>query len=255
MDENNTVETMLTESVQDDAALSSEGEALSSVLEEEQVETAAKEQQTETVPAKEPGWIKQRVNKAVEKAVAEAEARVTAQYEAMLAPIRESVLDRQAEELVKAGEFKNLERAKEYVRLKNGATTTQTSDNAPESKQQRDEQGRFKASEDTEKSAMTHARADLLAKQAQKIKAKRGIDVMQALNEDNEIKNRVLSGEWDFYDVAENLTAPKKTAPVPMRTSNGGTNPSAVSISGMTDEQFKRLQANLANGRIYDMRK
>lgn len=255
MDENNTVETMLTESVQDDAALTSEGEALSSVLEEEQAEVTAKEQQTETVPAKEPGWIKQRVNKAVEKAVAEAEARVTAQYEAMLAPIRESVLDRQAEELVKAGEFKNLERAKEYVRLKNGATTTQTSEDAPESKQQRDEQGRFKAAADTEKSAMTHARADLLAKQAQKIKAKRGIDVMQALNEDNEIKNRVLSGEWDFYDVADNLSSPKKTAPVPMRTSNGGTNPSAVSISGMTDEQFKRLQANLANGRIYDMRK
>ena len=247
---NKAVEMMLADGVQDDAAQADVGEPISELLNEQ---PAAEQQQQEATPQKEPGWIKQRIGKAVEKAVAEAEARVTAQYEAMLAPIRESVLDRQAEDLVKSGEFKSLETAKEYVRLKGGVVSAPAAE--PEQQkptvQQRDEQGRFVSNND----AMTHARADLLAKQAQKIKERRGLDVMQAINADEYMKHRVLSGEWDFYDVAESMASPQHNAPVPVRTSNGGTSPSAVSISGMTDEQFRRLQANLANGRIYDMRK
>lgn len=250
MDENKAVEMMLADGVQDDAAQADVGEPISELLAEQ---PAAEQQQQEATPQKEPGWIKQRIGKAVEKAVAEAEARVTAQYEAMLAPIRESVLDRQAEDLVKSGEFKSLETAKEYVRLKGGVVSAPAAE--PEQQkptvQQRDEQGRFVSNND----AMTHARADLLAKQAQKIKERRGLDVMQAINADEYMKHRVLSGEWDFYDVAESMASPQHNAPVPVRTSNGGTSPSAVSISGMTDDQFRRLQANLANGRIYDMRK
>lgn len=242
MDENKTVETMLTESVQADAAQAPVGEAISDLLNEQ----PAAETQQQEAPKTEPGWIKQRVSKAVEKAVAEAEARVTAQYEAMLAPIRESVLDRQAEDLVKSGEFKTLDIAKEYVRLKGGIQPEPKAETKAETKaeQPRDEKGRF---------AETHVRADLLAKQAQKIMDRRGLDVMQAFNADETIRNRVLSGEWDFYDVAENM--PKHNSPVPVRTSNGAANTGAVSISNMSDEQFKRLQANLANGRIYDMRK
>ena len=238
MDENKAVEMMLADGVQDDAAQTDVGEPISELLNEQ---PAAEQQQQEATPQKEPGWIKQRIGKAVEKAVAEAEARVTAQYEAMLAPIRESVLDRQAEDLVKSGEFKSLETAKEYVRLKGGVVSAPAAepDQQKPTVQQRDEQGRFVSNND----AMTHARADLLAKQAQKI------------NADEYMKHRVLSGEWDFYDVAESMASPQHNAPVPVRTSNGGTSPSAVSISGMTDDQFRRLQANLANGRIYDMRK
>lgn len=250
MDENKAVEMMLADGVQDDAAQADVGEPISELLNEQ---PAAEQQQQEAQPQKEPGWIKQRIGKAVEKAVAEAEARVTAQYEAMLAPIRESVLDRQAEDLVKSGEFKSLETAKEYVRLKGGIVSAPAAepDQQKPTVQQRDEQGRFVSNND----AMTHARADLLAKQAQKIKDRRGLDVMQAINADEDMKHRVLSGEWDFYDVAESMASPHHNAPVPVRTSNGGTSPSAVSISGMTDDQFRRLQANLANGRIYDMRK
>lgn len=248
MDENKAVEMMLADGVQDDAAQADVGEPISELLNEQ---PAAEQQQQEAQPQKEPGWIKQRIGKAVEKAVAEAEARVTAQYEAMLAPIRESVLDRQAEDLVKSGEFKSLETAKEYVRLKGGVVPAANEEQDQQKPaQQRDEQGRFTSTE-----AVTRARADLLAKQAQKIKARQGLDVMHALNSDETIKNRVLSGEWDFYDVAESMTSPQRNTPVPVRNPNGGTSPSAVSISGMTDDQFRRLQANLANGRIYDMRK
>lgn len=250
---NETVETMLNESALDDAAQAhDEGESLDTLIEESNPPAQEQEQET-TPPATEPGWIKQRVNKAVNKAVAEAEARVTARYEAMLAPLRESMLDRQAQELVQSGEFKSLERAKEYVRLKNGATPAPAAAPAPEAdKPPRDAQGRFQ-SRDSE----NRARADLLAQQAQKIQSRRGLDVMGAFNSDPDIKNRVLSGEWDFYDVADHLDAggqQRRSVPAPVRTPNSA-GMSGMSIASMTDAQFEQLEKNLRLGRRYDLSK
>lgn len=235
-------------SAPDDTAQAN-ADSLSSIVEETAPQTQQQEQQ------KEPGWIKQRVNKAVEKAVAEAEARVRSQYEAMLAPIRESVLERQANDLVAQGEFKSLERAKEYLRLKGGMPAEAPAPTQPAQQQpNRDAQGRFVAADkSTEDDAARHARADILAKQAQKIKSTRGVDVMDMFHADDAVKQRVLSGEWDFYDVAEQMTA-RRSTPAPMRTPNAGAM-SGVSIMNMTDEQFARLQANLSAGRTYDLRK
>jgi len=245
----NTVDMMQPMNVQDDAA-QVQGEALSTIIEETQAQAnpEAPEQR------KEPGYIKQRVNAAVTKAVAEAEARIRAEYETMLAPIRESVLERQANDLVAQGEFKSLERAKEYLRLKGGMPTEAPAQEKP-AQPNRDAQGRFAPAAENggEGDAVTRARADLLAKQAQKIKGTRGVDVMQMFNADDAVKQRVLSGEWDFYDVAEQMQA-TRSVPSPMRTPNGSS-VSGVSIANMTDEQFERLQANLAAGRTYDMRK
>ena len=189
----------------------------------------------------EPGWIKQRVNKAVEKAVQDAERRMAERYESMLQPIRESVLDRQAQEFVDAGEFKSIERAKEYVRLKGGVTVE-----APKKEAEpkpRNDNGQFV-------DATTKARSDILAKQAEKIHTTKGIDVMQILNSDAEVKQKVLSGEWDFYDVAENHKGRK--IPAPMRTPNGTTQ-NAMTVQSMSDEQFARLQASLSEGKRYKM--
>lgn len=236
---NEAVETMLTESVPDDA-VQAQSETLDSILE---TPVEQPEKPSEPPVANEPGWIKQRINKAVEKA----EARIRAEYEAMLAPIRESVLDREADDLVKNGEFRTLERAKEYVRLKNGQSVA-----APvEQEVQRDDRGRFAKPQND---PVVQARADLLAAQAQKIHASRGVDVMSAMQNDPDIKTRVLSGEWDFYDVAEHVSQPRKTVPAPVRTPNGsGTGD--VSIANMSAEQFRRLQQNLSSGKRYKDRK
>jgi hypothetical protein len=248
----NTVEMMLNESAPDDAAQAhDEAESLDTLIED----TAPAAPEQEAPPAKEPGWIKQRVGKAVEKAVAEAEARVAAKYEAMLAPLRESMLDRQAQELVQSGEFKSLERAKEYVRLKNGDLTTpqQPAEQQPPQERPRDSQGRFQRSSESE----NRARADLLAQQAHKIQERRGLDVMGAFNSDPGIKNRVLSGEWDFYDVAEHLEEggqQRRSVPAPVRSPNG-MGSASMSIANMTDAQFERLEQNLRMGKRYDVSK
>lgn len=228
-------------------------EALSSLLTEtvQQPEQAA--ENDTNPPAKEPGWIKGRIDKAVSKAVADTESRIRAEYEAMLAPIRESVLDRQAEELVNSGEFKSLDRAKEYVRMKNNLPVQQE---APKQEQPRDNTGRFAPKQENAVDPVLQARADLLAQQAEKIKTARGLDVMQALNEDAEIKQRVLSGEWDFYDVAEQLAQqPRRNAPPAVRKSNGVGAGGQFSIANMTKEQFAKLQENLAKGHRYDLTK
>ena len=182
------------------------------------------EQSSEQPQVGEPGWISKRVDDAVRKA----ETRIRAEYEAKLAPLRESMMDRQAQELVDQGEFRSLDRAREYVRMKGGVEEVTKEEVNP----------------------VTQARADLLARQAEKIKANRGIDVMAMFQSDPETQRRILSGEWDFYDVADNAKKPLS----PMRTPNGA-GMQNMSIQNMSDEQFRKLQANLARGRTYDMRK
>lgn len=258
----NTVETMAQETVLDDAALSpmqtepaEQISDLSEITNEAQPSSGAAATQNEAPPAKEPGWIRRRVDAATAKAVKETEERMRAEFEAMLAPLRESMLDRQADELVRTGEVKTKERALEYVQLKNGVKISAPAD-ANATPAARDSLGRFApkeqpAAESSEMSAVTRARADLLAQQAEKIQQKSGVDVMSAFRDNTDVRQKVLSGEWDFYDVADALS--QRRVPMPVRSSNGASF-SGVSIANMTDEQFRRLNENLAAGKIYDAR-
>lgn len=251
---NETVEMMLNESVPDDAAQAqAETPSLAEALEDVS-EPAQEAEQDPASSTKEPGWIKQRISKAVEKAKAEVRAEIRAEYEAMFAPMREQMYDQQAQELVQSGEFKSLERAKEYIRLKNGQPTQQKQETPKE--QPRDDQGRFQ-NQGKNSDSENRVRASLLAQQAQKIQQRRGLDVMGALNDNPEIRHRVLSGEWDFYDVADYLESGeqqgRRRPPAPVRTPNGAGASAGLSIANMSDEQFERLQRKLATGGRYDV--
>jgi len=195
---------------------------------------------------KEPGYVKMRVDKAVTKALQEQEARLRAEFEATLAPLRESMYERQANELVASGEFKSKETALEYVRLKAGVGGTEKQ-TAPE-QQPRDEHGRFVSNPQPEENEETRVRANILANQAEKIKERRGLDVMQAFQNSPGIQQKVLSGEWDFYDVAEAMNSSR--VPTPIRSANGGSF-EGLSISQMSDEQFDLLNKSLAAGKTY----
>lgn len=252
----NTVETQVQTEVLDDAALNpvqeqtDQIEPLAEALEAQPAQNA-----NDQPPAKEPGWIRQRVDKAVSKAVRETEARMQAQFEATLAPIRESVWERQADALVASGEFKTRDRALEYVRLKGGVMTqpVQPEPQQPAT-QPRDAQGRFTAPAPQQQPAndpVIAARAQMLSQQADKIKARQGLDVMQAFNQDESIRQQVLSGNWDFYDVADALREGRM--PSTVRSANGAS-AGATAIANMSEAQFQKLQENLAAGKIYDAR-
>lgn len=234
--ENPTVEVgMPEESAADDAQQAQLGEALSTITDE--VEAEQQETQPEQQQHTEPGWMKQRIGKAVDKAVAEAEARIAARYEAQISELQAERLERQAQDLVRSGEFKSLDTAKEYLQLKGGRVE------APKQAEQQ-------AAEQTpDIDPVIQAKADMLAAQARKIKASRGLDVMAAYNSNPEIQRKLASGEWDFYDVAEAMSQDRR-APTISRSANGARS-EKKSISEMSEAEWHRLQQNLANGKRY----
>ena len=258
---NPTVDVTLPESVADDAQQASESSAdlLKAVENTSETEHG---QDAQPVPAKEPSWIQKRLEKERARTRAEVRAEMQAEFDRQLAPLRESMIDREAQMLVDAGEFKSKERALEYCRLKNGmpSIAPETPSESSAEKPARDSNGRFaKADSPASGSAdpVQQAQANLLARQAQRIKSKTGLDVMQLFNSDPEIQRNVLSGEWDFYDVADHMNngKPRSNAPTPIRTSGGVSGNVDTTIANMTDEQFAKLQKNLASGHRYDMRK
>ena len=214
---------------------------------EEEYEEQEPEPEPEPQPS-EPGWIKQRVNKAVERAVRETEARMQAMFEQQMAPLYEKMMEDEARELVASRKVSDIETARELVRLRHNAPAAE----APQ-EQQRDERGRFVSNEQIVESAKTEARIDELYSQAQKIKAKGGPDVIKYFSENEDIKQRVVSGELDFYEVAELMGKPKKRPPSPVRSSNGA-NYSPNTFMNMSDEQFERFEKKLDGGVRYTIK-
>ena len=213
-------------------------------VEEEEVE------EPEEPPRSEPGWIKQRVNKAVEKAVRETEARMQAMFEERMAPIRARMMEDEAQELVRTRKVADIETARELVRYRQGQPAAPQT----ETPQMRNEQGQYASREQIAETAKTEARIEELRKQADKIKAKGGPDVIKEFSENEDIKRRVVDGELDFYDVAEMMKKPKKRPPSPVRSSNGANHVTPNAFESMSDEQFERLERQLDRGVRYTLR-
>ena len=193
--------------------------------------------------ASEPGWIKKRVEKAVAKALAEQQK----QFDAQMAPIREKMLTDEAKELVRQGEFKSLERAKEYLQLKQGLPVKPTE---TEQSQPRNENGQYASKEDP----ATTARISMLKHQADRIKASGGPDVIGEFQKNSKIKQAVINGEMDFYDVAEEMKTAKRRPPSPTRSPNGASGQNKPNaIESMTDEQFARMEKRIREGARYKL--
>lgn len=257
----NTVDMMATQ-VQDDAALTAqEPQTLADVVgsTNEQQPVVEADVTAEQPPQTEPGWMKKRVGAAVNKAVAEAEARLRAEYEAQLAPFREMQLEAEADKLVADGVITKREVAFEFVRNRRGLPAKAEPTPATPSTPPRDEQGRFVA-KNPEPNAAVKQRANMLFAQAGNIKDATGVDVMAIYNSDPDVKAKVLSGEWDFtnvlmqYKAEEPADAPAHTAPAPVRSANG-IGMGGVDIRHMSGEQFRKLNEFLASGGRVDVRK
>lgn len=194
----------------------------------------------------EPGYVKTRIDKAVAKAIAQTEARMQAMFEKQMAPYREQMITAEAQELVRTGKVKDLDTAKELVRYRQGQPRQETAAEdiqptpAPK-KQERDPE--------------TSARINILQHQADRIKEQRGIDVIAEFQKNEDVKQKVVSGEWDFYDVAEEMSKPKRKTPAPMRSPNGASGYQLNAIDSMTDEQFERLEKRIAGGARIALRK
>lgn len=208
---------------------------------EPEEEEAPDEEQEEQPPQTEPGWIKKRVQKAVDKAVAQALAAQQERFDQQMAPLIAKMQEDEAQELVRSRKIADIETAREFVRMKNGQTPPP---------QPRNEQGQFASREQIE----TETRIEELRKQANKIKAKGGPDVIKEFTENEDIKRRVVNGELDFYEVAELMSKPKKKPPTPTRSPNGSAKYSPNAFDSMSKEQFERFEKQIDRGVRYSMR-
>jgi hypothetical protein len=206
---------------------------------------------------KEPGYVQGRISKAVQKAVAETEARFTAQLKAMedkYASIQARMLEADAQELVRKGEVKNIEIARELVRARQGLPVQESGhgNGGGQGEQPRQPNGRF-AQKNTgnnggDADPATMARIQMLKHQAERIKANGGPDVIAEWNNNKQVHDAVIAGEMDFYEVAEQMKSPKRRPPSPTRSPNGANNIGPTTIEGMTDAQFRKLDKMLDEG-------
>lgn len=262
MDPNETMVDEQTEVAADDALQEGpaeekdESESLDSILtEDEKAQPEEESKENQPQGTSEPGWIKKRVEKAVSKAVAETESRMRAEFEAQLAPFRERMIEDEAKELVRQGAVKDLAVAKELVKYRRNAGVQPDSNPGNEqTARPRNERGQFVPQQPKQRDPAISARIDMLAHQADSIKERRGIDVITEFNENPDIKQKVISGEMDFYDVAEVMSnAEKKKPPAPMRAPNGASGAQKSTIASMSDEQFNRFEKRLSEGARFNV--
>ena len=236
----------LIEETTDESEMSLE-EAIDETVDSEQ---ANDEQPAETAPnapkAKEPGYVKTRIAEALAKERESIRAEVQEEFNQRMAPILERLLVEDAKELVREGKIKDLETAKEYLRMKQGMPAQTAETDA----QPRNSNGQF-APKQNANDAATQARIDMLKHQAEAIQKRSGVDVIKVFNEDPDIKKRVIAGEIDFYDVAEEVgKQPKKPRPpAPMRSPNGAANDQQLNaLMTMSSAEFKKLEKRIQSG-------
>lgn len=242
------------------AAPATEPQTLADVIgaspEPVQQQAPAPEGQPAPEQQQEPGWFQGRLQKERAKWEAERQSEMATMIERQNALLeRLIVLD--AQDLVNSGEFKSLDRAIEYRRMQEGLPVNQQPAQ-PVSTQARDAQGRFVAPQPQQPGPDQAAqqRAQVLVDQADVIQRATGVDVMNIYKTNPEVKQKVITGVWDFADVLKNHgglqqpAAPNPHVPAPVRSSNG-VDLGNVSVRKMSSQEFARLNDFLdKNGKV-----
>lgn len=206
------------------------------------------DQQPDQPKVKEPGYVRKRIDAAVNKVREEYEPVITSLRE-QLASLNDRFLKEDARELVRNGEFKSVETAEEYLRMKRGLPAPAIEE--PKG-QPRNANGQFAPKTDNGTDAATMARIDMLKHQAAAIKERQGVDVIAAFNNDPNVKKRIIAGEADFYDIANEMAKSKRAKPpAPMRSPNGAaTTQPGNDLMNMSSEAFKRLEQRIQTGNV-----
>ena len=244
------------EETDDPESLVTEGTEDEDQPEEEETQEEEQEPQGTSGKRSEPGYVRKRVDEAVQKARSEERANVRAEMQAefdqtfeeklnkRMAPIIERLVEMDAQDLLRQGTVKDIETARELARYRQGVSPAPAAAN----EQPRNDKGQFTAAQSNDDPATT-ARINMLKHQANAIKARGGPDVIAEFQSNPRVKQKVIAGEMDFYDVAESLKTPKKRPPAPMRSPNGATNTGDINpIMEMSDKEFEKLERRVQNG-------
>lgn len=201
-------------------------------------------------PLKEPGYL--------ERKRSEWEAARKPEMDALhaeVATLREYVINQEADKLIASGKVSDREIALAYLRSKEGMPVA---DNTPaKNVPQRDEQGRFVSSNSVQAGGTPpeaiQQRAQTLIAQADRLSRVSGVDLMGLYNTDPNVRQKIVSGEWDFIDALESVKA-APVAPAPVRSHNG-LGMGGMNFRSMTDDQFAKVNEMLDGGKTIDMRR
>lgn len=265
MEKNYTVDETMMESVRDDAAQAPENaDALSAALDavgggesvEEQDNAAPVQEESKALR----GRMKSYEERGYKRGAREAEARWADEkrgYEERLARYEEMELRAEAKQLAQE---KNMPEdiALEYLSMKKGKALQA---DAP-AQQPRGTDGRFTRADDAQNPAQNEAqiRAAALMAQAEAFeKSSRGEigkeAILEAFENDPDVREKVARGEWDFTDVGMHLMdKPAQRSPMAVRSPNGG-RIRASSFDTMSDEDFAKFSERVANGAVFDARR
>lgn len=261
MENYNTVDETMMESVQADAAQAPEtdAEALSTALAAATEPEAEPTKETADAQVEEPnkglrGRMLSYEQRGYKRGQQEAEAKWAEEkrgYEERLARYAERELQDEAKQL--AAE-KNMPEdiALDYLRMKRGMPA------AEPPQQQRDSAGRFTAAP-SEADNATAQRAKALMDQAESFERMSDGSVskdaiLEAFQNDEEIRRAVASGEMDFIDVGKRLAGGEKHAPRVIRDANNG-GIARRSFASMSDEEFKKFDERVRHGAVFDARR
>lgn len=95
----------------------------------------------------------------------------------------------------------------------------------------------------------TAERAIVLYTQANTIREITGVDVLRIYHENDEIRDRVLRGELDFVGIYREATMGSgHRMPMVIRGANSNNIATTLNVRNMNTDQFRKLDAMLANG-------
>lgn len=207
----------------------------------------------DAIPQQEPGWYAKR--RAQDRAQWDAEHQAQmSQMQEQVNSLREYWLSQEADKLVASGKITDRDIAVEYLRSKEGVPAPKTQ---PATTPQRDAQGRFVATpKPSEVPAEIQQRANALTTQADTIQALTGVDVYGVMQSNPEYAQKVYSGEWDMKDVlnAHNAGGTAKAAAPSLIRSPNGSMGGKTGFRTMSDDQFAKINAMLADGKTIDVR-
>ena len=79
--------------------------------------------------------------------------------------------------------------------------------------------------------------------------------ILDAYQNDGEIRQKVASGEWDFTDVGRQLADNGRQRPPKVARNAGNTHIQASYFSGMSDDDFAKFDAQIKQGAVFDARR
>lgn len=264
MDNNYTVDETLMESVLDDAAQAPEtnADSLSAALEQIAPTTDVEAgQQSGDDALEEPvdkglrGRMKQFEQRGYNRAMKEAESKWAEErkgYQDRLAKLEQMELEADAKKFAQENNVpENF--ALEYLRMKKGM---------PAAEQPRDDAGRFApqqtaAADPAMENAQARARTLMTQAEAFEKMSDGAVTkdaILDAFQNDADMHQKVVSGEWDFTDIGRALGNGQRPAPRVSRSASTGKIGTSTFLS-MSEDDFARFDRQISQGAIYDARR